>query len=86
MRIFDVFRAPTLRERLARQLDEAVANRVHSTAKVNYWNAMEQFQRTEITRLNDELTGLAAGDAEAESTASVAPLAGLELRAASHSH
>lgn len=63
-------KSPTLRQRLTRQLDEAIERRVDTTAKVAYWKAEEAYAKSEITRLTAELAALPSGDdAEAQSTA-----------------
>ena len=53
--LLNIFRKLTLQQKLEEQLEETLAARVNATARAAYWQAVEQFQLSEIARLNKEL-------------------------------
>ena len=53
--LFNIFRKRTLQQMLEKQLEETLAARVNAAASAAYWQAVEQFQLSEVARLNKEL-------------------------------
>ena len=61
--MLDIFRKPTLIERLTRLREETREARVEASARVAYWSNQEQFLCHEAQRLTREIDELADDEA-----------------------